>query len=161
MGGELPAREVARDLHLPVLGIPTSLVARHRQKSQRSSQDIRAWDKFSGKYLPHKSRFRPGNPRLGRFHRISNRDSGNGYYHPRPIHKRGSFHDADNDPARAAYVRRHRDKGCSECPEFLYASPCRPRNSEDRKSVVSGRSVSVRVELGGRRSIKKKKNNTL
>src|SRR3546814_3654111 len=78
MGGELPAREVARDLHLPVLGIPTSLVARHRQKSQRSSQDIRAWDKFSGKYLPHKSRFRPGNPRLGRFHRISNRDSGNG-----------------------------------------------------------------------------------
>src|SRR3546814_3559383 len=61
MGGELPAREVARDLHLPVLGIPTSLVARHRQKSQRSSQDIRAWDKFSGKYLPHKSRFRTGN----------------------------------------------------------------------------------------------------
>src|SRR3546814_19717886 len=29
----------------------------------------------------------------------------------------------------------------------------------DRKSVVSGKSVSVRVDLGGRRSIKKKKNN--
>src|SRR3546814_18709948 len=28
----------------------------------------------------------------------------------------------------------------------------------DRKSVVSGKSVSVRVDLGGRRSIKKKKN---
>src|SRR3546814_17571324 len=28
----------------------------------------------------------------------------------------------------------------------------------DRKSVVSGRSVSVRVDLGGRRLIKKKKN---
>src|SRR3546814_451108 len=30
----------------------------------------------------------------------------------------------------------------------------------DRKSVVSGKSVSVRVDLGGRRSIKKKKNKT-
>src|SRR3546814_16069878 len=30
--------------------------------------------------------------------------------------------------------------------------------SEDRKSVVSGKSVSVRVDLGGRRLIKKKKN---
>src|SRR3546814_20764161 len=30
----------------------------------------------------------------------------------------------------------------------------------DRKSVVSGKSVSVRVELGGRRIIKKKKQNT-
>src|SRR3546814_12466371 len=29
----------------------------------------------------------------------------------------------------------------------------------DRKSVVSGKSVSVRVDLGGRRIIKKKKNN--
>src|SRR3546814_11649828 len=29
----------------------------------------------------------------------------------------------------------------------------------DRKSVVKGKSVSVRVVLGGRRSIKKKKNN--
>src|SRR3546814_11341171 len=31
---------------------------------------------------------------------------------------------------------------------------------EDRKSVVSGKSVSVRVDLGGRRIIKKKKDNT-
>src|SRR3546814_11045623 len=30
----------------------------------------------------------------------------------------------------------------------------------DRKSVVEGKSVSVRVELGGRRLIKKKKENT-
>src|SRR3546814_18404779 len=30
-------------------------------------------------------------------------------------------------------------------------------DSEDRKSVVSGKSVSVRVDLGGRRLIKKKK----
>src|SRR3546814_20542665 len=30
--------------------------------------------------------------------------------------------------------------------------------TEDRKSVVSGKSVSVRVDLGGRRTIKKKKN---
>src|SRR3546814_18322503 len=32
------------------------------------------------------------------------------------------------------------------------------RASTDRKSVVSGKSVSVRVDLGGRRIIKKKKN---
>src|SRR3546814_12471963 len=30
---------------------------------------------------------------------------------------------------------------------------------QDRKSVEKGKSVSVRVDLGGRRSIKKKKNN--
>src|SRR3546814_4217874 len=96
MGGELPAREVARDLHLPVLGIPTSLVARHRQKSQRSSQDIRAWDKFSGKYLSPKSRFRPGNPRLCRFHLISYRFIRYGYYHPPSIHNLVSFHVSAN-----------------------------------------------------------------
>src|SRR3546814_14425843 len=33
---------------------------------------------------------------------------------------------------------------------------CRPRR-RDRKSVVSGKSVSVRVDLGGRRIIKKNK----
>src|SRR3546814_6546536 len=33
----------------------------------------------------------------------------------------------------------------------------RPSDAQDRKSVVEGTSVSVRVDLGGRRSIKKKK----
>src|SRR3546814_15904736 len=32
----------------------------------------------------------------------------------------------------------------------------RLRDAKDRKSVVQGKSVSVRVDLGGRRSIKKK-----
>src|SRR3546814_18136784 len=32
---------------------------------------------------------------------------------------------------------------------------------QDRKSVVSGKSVSVRVDLGGRRIIKKKKKKTI
>src|SRR3546814_16758681 len=32
---------------------------------------------------------------------------------------------------------------------------------QDRKSVVSGKSVSVRVDLGGRRIIKKKKHNNI
>src|SRR3546814_19417737 len=32
-----------------------------------------------------------------------------------------------------------------------------PKKSVDRKSVVEGKSVSVRVDLGGRRYIKKKK----
>src|SRR3546814_18429413 len=34
-------------------------------------------------------------------------------------------------------------------------------DEEDRKSVVEGKSVSVRVDLGGSRSIKKKKTNTI
>src|SRR3546814_14665707 len=34
------------------------------------------------------------------------------------------------------------------------------RRAGDRKSVVEGKSVSVRVDLGGRRSIKKKKKTT-
>src|SRR3546814_17861174 len=33
-----------------------------------------------------------------------------------------------------------------------------PDEAQDRKSVVSGKSVSVRVDLGGRRIIKTKKN---
>src|SRR3546814_18539273 len=33
------------------------------------------------------------------------------------------------------------------------------RSFPDRKSIVSGKSVSVRVDLGGLRNIKKKKNN--
>src|SRR3546814_12076106 len=41
-------------------------------------------------------------------------------------------------------------------------SPGRPSgwSCGDRKSVVKGKSVSVRVELGGRRIIKKKRTNT-
>src|SRR3546814_12252872 len=34
---------------------------------------------------------------------------------------------------------------------------CWPTPTADRKSAVSGKSVSVRVDLGGRRNIKKKK----
>src|SRR3546814_14424449 len=36
-----------------------------------------------------------------------------------------------------------------------------PDTEQDRKSVVSGKSVSVRVDLGGRRSIKKQTNVTV
>src|SRR3546814_16205226 len=36
-------------------------------------------------------------------------------------------------------------------------SSWKPRSETDRKSVVEGTSVSVRVDLGGRRIIKKKK----
>src|SRR3546814_14837027 len=48
-------------------------------------------------------------------------------------------------------------------PEELYAprirmpQPARWHARPDRKSVASGKSVSVRVDLGGRRIIKKKK----
>src|SRR3546814_12735769 len=47
-----------------------------------------------------------------------------------------------------AYERRFRYLNRFELPAGAF---------EDRKSVVEGKSVSVRVDLGGRRSIKKKK----
>src|SRR3546814_12179065 len=43
----------------------------------------------------------------------------------------------------------HADRGASTVMPGLFR--------QDRKSVVSGKSVSVRVDLGGRRIIKKKK----
>src|SRR3546814_11345832 len=48
-------------------------------------------------------------------------------------------------------VVRHEDKACAAVEQ----APPAPRR-EDRKSVVSGTRVSVRVDLGGRRIIKKK-----
>src|SRR3546814_15976501 len=47
---------------------------------------------------------------------------------------------------------------CGKCLACLEGDPmgC----GQDRKSVVKGTSVSVRVDLGGRRLIKKKKNGT-
>src|SRR3546814_14351776 len=44
-----------------------------------------------------------------------------------------------------------------EQEEILAQPPTRTRKWIDRKSVVEGKSVSVRVDLGGRRIIKKKK----
>src|SRR3546814_15591412 len=41
-------------------------------------------------------------------------------------------------------------------PVMKLASPLSRKQTIDRKSVVSGKSVSVRVDLGGRRIIKKK-----
>src|SRR3546814_15851694 len=43
------------------------------------------------------------------------------------------------------------------CPTRLLRPNCLPpADKKDRKSVVSGKSVSVRVDLGGRRLLKKK-----
>src|SRR3546814_15340534 len=44
----------------------------------------------------------------------------------------------------------------AETDKTIYAATM--SDERDRKSVVSGKSVSVRVDLGGRRIIKKKKN---
>src|SRR3546814_11250683 len=43
-------------------------------------------------------------------------------------------------------------------PGKIAGPGCGPTRQGDRKSVVSGKSVSVRVDLGGRRIIKKKNN---
>src|SRR3546814_11578556 len=53
----------------------------------------------------------------------------------------------------AAYNHRHPAVGWSPTPPTASACP----TMIDRKSVVEGKSVSVRVDLGGRRIIKKKK----
>src|SRR3546814_19031926 len=43
------------------------------------------------------------------------------------------------------------------CAEYVRRGPANPDTRKDRQSVVWGKSVSVRVDLGGRRNIKKKK----
>src|SRR3546814_14660362 len=65
-----------------------------------------------------------------------------------------------------ARARRHVDRECSRADHDLIASTNsgagaarifdHRRNKADRKSVVSGKSVSVRVTLGGRRIIETK-----
>src|SRR3546814_19179746 len=53
-------------------------------------------------------------------------------------------------------------QGEETLPVRLQRPECRPTvgRIEDQKSVVKGKSVSVRVDLGGRRIIKKKTENT-
>src|SRR3546814_11602292 len=49
--------------------------------------------------------------------------------------------------------------GSATCGRSFAVTPANaPRGTEDRKSVVKGKSVSVRVDLGGRRNLKKKQN---
>src|SRR3546814_14454990 len=59
-----------------------------------------------------------------------------------------------SDLWRGALFHR-RDLLCEQAPAVLSGYLARSRG--DRKSVVSGKSVSVRVDLGGRRIINKKK----
>src|SRR3546814_11405732 len=60
-------------------------------------------------------------------------------------------------------LNRFRDDGLAatiidmDVPNDLFAAPAQLRQ-RDRKSVVEGKSVSVRVDLGGRRIIKTQKN---
>src|SRR3546814_16837451 len=67
-------------------------------------------------------------------------------------HSRG--HDARANGHRAPHACDKRRKKS----DISVAFPVLPNRDRDRKSVVSGKSVSVRVDLGGRRSIKKKNN---
>src|SRR3546814_16579739 len=65
----------------------------------------------------------------------------------------------------ALELESHNHKGIIlKCVKLLFRSsplppsPCRPSSPHrDRKSVVSGKSVSVRVDLGGRRINKKQR----
>src|SRR3546814_11271921 len=58
-----------------------------------------------------------------------------------------------SSPQQNGTIRRRAKRNCR-----LIANPIQIANkNSDRKSVVYGKSVSVRVDLGGRRIIKKKK----
>src|SRR3546814_13200227 len=67
-------------------------------------------------------------------------------------------------PYDIAPVHLVRDGGEQHRPEYVQINPQQlvpvlQHGQRDRKSVVKGKSVSVRVELGGRRTMYKKKRN--
>src|SRR3546814_12043397 len=70
----------------------------------------------------------------------------------------------DGAEARAGRVDR-RARGTGEAGRKpgtpAHPAEARPGRAADRKSVVEGKSVSVRVDLGGRRILKKKKTKIL
>src|SRR3546814_14611205 len=70
------------------------------------------------------------------------------------------------EPVASAVMRRAEPAHAAEGGSVTHGAPparyrARPRRSRgsDRKSVVEGKSVAVRVDPGGRRIIKKKKKN--
>src|SRR3546814_14081374 len=86
-------------------------------------------------------------PRAGRYWRRA---------HVRPARRVVDRHRAATSVEAAALATqrarpRMRSMGCWQCLQAVRAA------HRDRKSVVEGKSVSVRVDLGGRRIIKKTK----
>src|SRR3546814_14858676 len=84
---------------------------------------------------------------------------------PRPQQRRGARGDGSavgDDPAGGLLLRVDRHRAPGEGGGRADQRRARARGHlrlSDRKSVVEGKSVSVRVDLGGRRIIKKKKQN--
>src|SRR3546814_11857948 len=66
-----------------------------------------------------------------------------------------SSHEGERDVGRADVARGDYPSGVEKCPSRRIRH--RSNNRGERKSVVSGKSGSVRVDLGGGRNIKKKK----
>src|SRR3546814_11267537 len=69
----------------------------------------------------------------------------------------GRGYDGRAGRARGPAPRRHHAPRDGRRRQEAAVLPARRRRVQDRKSVVSGKSVSVRVDLGGRRIIKKTK----
>src|SRR3546814_11585226 len=65
------------------------------------------------------------------------------------------------DEVRRRHARGAAWRRLSAAPCPRHPDPRTPASGEDRKSVVQGKSVSVRVDLGGRRIITKKKNTSI
>src|SRR3546814_20787786 len=76
---------------------------------------------------------------------------------PSPGRNRSS-HRMPQPPQHGRTDGRTLRQGCRQQPGRSLCHD-RSRRFQDRKSVVKGKSVSVRVDLGGRRIIKKKKAN--
>src|SRR3546814_13405879 len=68
---------------------------------------------------------------------------------PLPFFLQMAQHETTGDAARLAHIL---------AGLRAFQAAARPPPPPERKSVVEGKSVSVRVDLGGRRIIKKKKN---
>src|SRR3546814_14559533 len=92
-----------------------------------------------------------------------------GQHRRRPHHHRGEGlrQPAEDRQDDEVHRRVEAGRGTLQGPGPLFhglllgrGRVCDPTGSRDRKSVVSGKSVSVRVDLGGRRIIKKKNQTT-
>src|SRR3546814_13872743 len=74
--------------------------------------------------------------------------------------KRTVEHVSSNDVDESADHQAEEDRRGEPAHNLFYEMERRGGLPADRKSVVTGKGVSVRVDLGGRRSIKKKKKTT-
>src|SRR3546814_17826283 len=93
-------------------------------------------------------------PRALAEHRVEPHPEEGGDHGEQDDRKSGHGQKSNTDPMRVEESRvQHRR--CADMFQIPMAAASRQANVRDRKSVVEGKSGSVRVDLGGRRNIKK------